>query len=88
MLYDGGTKRPLGLVDGPWAPEGIEQRANSFAAMFLMPLALVDRLRDELGRPTIDRLADAVVSGLHVSQRTAREHVLNIDKNRHLIDDT
>jgi Zn-dependent peptidase ImmA (M78 family) len=35
----------LAIASGPWAPAAIEQRANAFAAAFLMPTWL---LRDEL----------------------------------------
>jgi Zn-dependent peptidase ImmA (M78 family) len=35
----------LAIASGPWAPAAIEQRANAFAAAFLMPTWL---LREEL----------------------------------------
>ena len=37
ILFDRRVGRPLTVVSGRWAPLGIEQRANAFAAMFLMP---------------------------------------------------
>lgn len=37
VLFDGGAGRGLALASGPWAPVDLEQRANAFAAMLLMP---------------------------------------------------
>jgi Zn-dependent peptidase ImmA (M78 family) len=37
LLFDQESGIPLAVASGPWAPLAIEQRANAFAAMFLMP---------------------------------------------------
>lgn len=42
LLYDRTRAREVALPSGPWSPKDVEQRANAFAAMLLMP---VDRLR-------------------------------------------
>jgi len=41
ILHDRTKARELGVVSGPWAPVGIERRANAFAAMLLMPTEAV-----------------------------------------------
>ena len=41
LLYDRTHARRITHVSGPWAPPGIEKRANAFAAMFLMPRSLL-----------------------------------------------
>ena len=43
LLFDREQGRPLAVASGPWAPRAIEQRANAFAAMLLMPTSLVKR---------------------------------------------
>lgn len=42
LLFDRDAGRELALASGPWAPRPVEQRANAFAAMFLMPRPLVN----------------------------------------------
>ncbi|GAD10082.1 hypothetical protein GFGA_1c0796 [Gluconobacter frateurii NBRC 103465] len=41
LLYDRTLGKSVGISSGPWAPAGVEKRANAFAAMFLMPRHLV-----------------------------------------------
>ena len=43
LLFDRERGKPLAVASGPWAPRAIEQRANAFAAMLLMPTSLVKR---------------------------------------------
>lgn len=43
LLYDRGFARRVTHVSGPWAPPGVEKRANAFAAMLLMPRGLLAR---------------------------------------------
>lgn len=43
ILYDRSLARRVSHVSGPWAPPGVEKRANAFAAMFLMPRSLLAR---------------------------------------------
>jgi Zn-dependent peptidase ImmA (M78 family) len=79
ILYDRARGRRLAIASGPWAPRGIERRANAFAAMFLMPPHLVkDAVADApdpIGDPNGVR---AVASRLHVSNRAAIEHLYNL----------
>ena len=48
LLFDWEIGRGLAIASGPWAPFGIEQRANSFAAMLLMPTEAVSRIVSDL----------------------------------------
>ena len=43
LLFDRDVGAHLAIASGPWAPQDVERRANAFAAMFLMPNALVRR---------------------------------------------
>ena len=51
VLFDRQAGQRLALVSGPWAPCGIEERANAFAAMLLMPPVLVQRAVSRLTDP-------------------------------------
>lgn len=44
VLFDWEWGRCLAIASGPWAPRAIEQRANAFATMLLMPTSLVKRV--------------------------------------------
>lgn len=50
LLLDREYGDELAVATGPWAPQAIEQRANAFAAAFLMPTWL---LRDALNRTAL-----------------------------------
>jgi Zn-dependent peptidase ImmA (M78 family) len=79
ILFDREKAKTLLHPSTPWAPPSVEQRANAFAAMLLMP-----RHRARLGRhrtvealkAEIDRLADT----LGVSRSALRHHLFNIDE--------
>ena len=47
LLFDREVGVPLAVASGPWAPKEIEQRANAFAAMFLMPVSACRRAVDQ-----------------------------------------
>ena len=51
VLFDREEGRRLAVASGPWAPRGIEQRANAFAAMLLMPPSLIERVVPRLTHP-------------------------------------
>lgn len=42
LLLDRERSAELAIASGPWAPRGVEQRANAFAAALLMPTSLVE----------------------------------------------
>jgi Zn-dependent peptidase ImmA (M78 family) len=79
ILYDRARGRRLAIASGPWAPRGIERRANAFAAMFLMPPRLVEAAVADVPDPISDpNGVRAVASRLHVSNRAAIEHLYNL----------
>lgn len=84
LLFDRSRGRKLALASGPWAPQAVEQRAGAFAAMFLMPPALVRRATDELGEPieSLDQLS-LVSKQLGTGYLSALDHLYNL----HIIDD-
>jgi IrrE N-terminal-like domain len=47
LLLDRDRAVELAIASGPWAPRDLERRANAFAAAFLMPSRLVERLLDQ-----------------------------------------
>jgi hypothetical protein len=78
VLYDHGASRSLGIADGPWAPYGVEQRANAFAAMFLMPPALVLPIVEANPAVSFVKLTRLVAKSLKTSQAASYEHVRNL----------
>lgn len=79
LVYDQSRGQKLAIASGPWAPKGIEQRANAFAAMFLMPPELVQRAAADAPDPIGDlNSVSAVASKLHVSRRAAIDHLYNM----------
>lgn len=75
ILFDRSHARRVAVSSGPWAPAGVEKRANAFAAMLLMPSALVSKgLRADSPFAT---LADLAVA-LRVSQHALAEHAYNL----------
>jgi Zn-dependent peptidase ImmA (M78 family) len=79
ILFDEDYGVDVAIASGPWAPEGLERRANAFAAMFLMPLQLLRSTERGLGVSLETRggLA-AVADALLVSQRALLEHGRNV----------
>ena len=80
ILFDRSVARPLAHSSTPWAAPSIEQRANAFAAMLLMPpgRAKVPNARDlnEL-KHSVHRMADK----MKVSRVALKRHLANIDHN-------
>lgn len=79
VLFDRTAAREVAEASGPWAPLELEQRANAFAAMVLMPEPL---LRAELGSLTegvtrVEQL-DGVSERLGVSVRALAWHAANL----------
>lgn len=81
LLHDRDHARNVALISGPWAPPGIEKRANAFAAHLLMPGALVDAAFAEKGgkahNPTFEELL-AVAKQLDVSVDALAHHMANL----------
>lgn len=79
ILFDRSAARPLTHTSTPWASPSVEQRANAFAAMLLMPPTraklpsrrkLTD-LKEEIGK---------LANKLKVSRTALRQHLANIDE--------
>ena len=79
ILFDQSRARPLAHSSTPWASPSVEQRANAFAAMLLMPPNRAKRPAasdlNEL-KQAIDRLADR----MKVSRVALKRHLTNIDE--------
>lgn len=79
LLYDRTMAKSVGISSGPWAPAGVEKRANAFAAMFLMPRPLVlnafgsDRRFNEIG------VIVAAAEILQVRPTALIEHLFNLN---------
>lgn len=72
----------LALASGPWAPAAVEQRANAFASMLLMPYRVVNQAMAEVSS---GRLATAVgvrhvADRLHTSFYATLNHLKNTAK--------
>jgi Zn-dependent peptidase ImmA (M78 family) len=79
ILFDRTKGRKLAIASGPWAPKSIEQRANAFAAMFLMPAELVQHAVADSPEPITNLYGiSTVASRLRVSRRTVVEHLYNL----------
>jgi len=81
VLYDREYGRGVALASGPWAPEALERRANAFAAMVLMPPAVIDRAitisqEPPQGLSGIKKIADLMQTGV----MTTVEHLTNIGR--------
>ena len=78
VLFDRSRARRLTHLSGSWAPWGIEQRANAFAAYLLMPRELVMEHispSSPASAEEIRRLAGV----LRVSESSLIEHLYNLD---------
>jgi len=78
LLFDRSHGRRVSIASGPWAPRGIERRANAFAAMFLMPTELLQETVADAADPIGDLSAVTLVAnGMRVSRRAVIEHLYN-----------
>lgn len=77
VLYDRSFARRVAVSSGPWAPPGVEKRANAFAAMLLMPSALVARL---LPRTMTAEELNVAARSMRVSAHALIEHLYNIHR--------
>lgn len=75
ILYDRTRARRVAHSSGPWAPAGVEKRANAFAAMLLMPPALVRRVHRD-NRWTSRSVAKAAIA-MNVGASALTEHLYN-----------
>ena len=79
LLFDAAHAQDLAVASGPWAPLDVEQRANAFAAMLLMPPG---RLRSAMaaapGRMGSEEFLTSVAGCLQVSYTAATRHLHNM----------
>jgi Zn-dependent peptidase ImmA (M78 family) len=66
ILYDRKQGNQISLASGPWAPRGLEARADAFATMLLMPAALINR---DISQLDLDISTAAGVAGLAAALR-------------------
>jgi Zn-dependent peptidase ImmA (M78 family) len=79
LLHDRDRARRITHSSTPWAPAVVEQRANAFAAMLLMPPELMHRTLDYVpGVKGIDRFVEAA-RRMDVGVRAVIQHAANID---------
>ena len=79
ILFDQSRARPLAHSSTPWASPSVEQRANAFAAMLLMPPTRAKRpaATDWTNlKEAIDRLAER----MKVSRVALKRHLTNINQ--------
>ncbi|MFI2665579.1 ImmA/IrrE family metallo-endopeptidase [Micromonospora carbonacea] len=78
LLHDRSSAQKLAIASGPWAPRSLEQRANAFAAMFLMPLELIERSIADIPGPIDIAGISALAASLRVSKRSLVGHLYNL----------
>jgi Zn-dependent peptidase ImmA (M78 family) len=80
ILHDRGRGRRVTHSSTPWAPATVEQRANAFAAMLLMPPEVVRRVVPDLaGDVSLEAIANAAVA-MQVSLRALIQHLANLNE--------
>ena len=89
LLFDRERGRPLAIASGPWAPRAIEQRANAFAAMLLMPTSLLKRTLAGLTvavatKEAVDEVAERLRAGrlAVLNHLTSLSFVNEMDRHR------
>lgn len=85
LLFDRDVGCRLAIASGPWAPQDVEQRANAFAAMLLMPFPLVQQA---VNRLTVDVATVEGVEEVARQLEVGRLAMLNHLKNQGFIDET
>ena len=79
ILFDRSSARALAHSSTPWASPSVEQRANAFAAMVLMPPSRIDlplEMALEELKQAVNRLADK----LKVGRVALKQHLANINQ--------
>jgi Zn-dependent peptidase ImmA (M78 family) len=79
LLLDRALAQALAIVSGPWAPIDVEQRANAFAAAFLMPThLLLPAIQKEGGDPRDPGTVARVARRLRVSLTSLADRLRNL----------
>lgn len=81
LLYDRCHGAGIAIASGPWAPRSVEQRANAFAAMLLVPRSYVEAMERREG---VDWRSAGAVAGaarrLQVSYTSLVQHLHNLGR--------
>jgi len=77
LLHDRQYGQEVGVVSGPWAPQRVEQRANAFAAMLLMPVSMIEEMIGQYTDIEFDAVRN-MARTLRVSNAALIEHLHNI----------
>lgn len=80
ILHDRDYGSHLAMSSGPWAPAGIERRANAFAAMLLMPPEIVNRALANCAVVDSTESIRELSKFMHTSLPATLEHLVNIGK--------
>lgn len=81
LILDRDQARELAIASGPWAPLVLEQRANAFAAMFLMPEALVLRAVAAATQPPTSLAGVRQIAfKMKTSTHSTIEHLQNLNQ--------
>jgi len=81
LLLDREHGDELAVATGPWAPVSIEQRANAFAAAFLMPTWLLRHSLNAIALPVDNpETIRAVSTQLRVSGSSLIDRLYNLDE--------
>jgi Zn-dependent peptidase ImmA (M78 family) len=78
ILFDRNHARRVSHASTPWAPAMVEQRANAFAAMLLMPRDLVRRLISAAPENLTLNDIQGAASAMCVSLRALINHMANM----------
>jgi Zn-dependent peptidase ImmA (M78 family) len=79
LFFDREYGDELAIASGPWAPVAIEQRANAFAAAFLMPTWLLRNALAGATAPADDPdTIRSVSAGLYVSASSLIDRLYNL----------
>lgn len=79
LLFDRDVGTHLAIASGPWAPHDVEQRANAFAAMLLMPNELVRRAISALtGSLETKDAVHSIANRLQTSFESTLWHLKNL----------
>jgi len=91
LLFDRGIGQRLAIASGPWAPPSLEQRANAFAAMLLMPIGTVRSIVAGMNEPIataqdVSTIAGRLETGFHATLRHLRNLGYVDDSSRQRIE--
>ena len=79
LLFDRSVGQRLAVASGPWAPPSLEQRANAFAAMLLMPTRVVRSVVADMNEPiATEQGVSSVASRLHTGFLATLRHLRNL----------